>query len=80
MVRPASTSLAAAAALTVCLHVGRLSRLSLPFPEARWRCTLAWRLCVLTSELKANHRFLQQSWHVKTKEGADFDLAKTVLT
>ena len=40
----------------------------------------AWRLCVLTSELKANHRFLQQSWHVKTKEGADFDLAKTVLT
>ena len=40
----------------------------------------AWRLCVLSTELKANHRFLQQSWHVKTKEGADFDLAKTVLT
>ena len=35
----------------------------------------AWRLCVLSTELKANHRFLQQSWHVKTKEGADFDLA-----
>ena len=43
---------------------------------SRWRR----RRSALTSELKANHRPLQQSWHVNTKEGADLDLAKMVLT